>query len=337
MVTVVISTTNRPHMLRTALRSVNDQTAKAKIGRVIVSENAGNRSSGDVCNEFPSLPIKYIFRDPPIPALMHGIALFTEAASLTQEYTAILHDDDWWSPHHLANGLAQLGRHQDVSAYWSTSYLVHGESSWLIQCWNESCWIASGFAPLTDVAKLDSKQAALACVGSGPAHYSSLIAEKHALAENFQVVAKTGNLHDNDRLLFLEFARHGPLLVNFIPEVFVRQHPAQDQRSLSYAESSKHISAATDIVLEFCREQGLDVLEEFARLDRECPIPAYRPYLTGTFDPRIRVDLHQRNLLPPVVSLEEPRNSKWLAKKITPPLVWSAMREVKMVLSRSGR
>jgi len=315
-------------MLRTALRSVERQTAKEQVGAVIVSENAGNRGSADICAEFPTLPITYVMRDPPLSPLEHGMALFAEAEILPNKHIAILHDDDWWGINHLSTGLNELEENPDASSYWSASYLVYGESSWYLQCWNETCWIAKGFPPLSEVAKLDRREAALACVGSGPAHYSTVIAEKNALCESFQKVAKTGNLFDNDRLLFLEFAKRAPVLVNFVPEVFVRQHRAQDQRSFSFLDASAHIAAATTAVLEFCKEEGVDVLSEFERLYAECPVPPYRRHMTGTFDERVVKELvRQRNM--PLLRLRRPKkNMKWLVKQLCPPLGWQAARRL---------
>lgn len=314
-------------MLRTALQSINRQTAKEKIGTVIVSENANGRGSDDICEEFPDLPIQYIFRDPALRALDHGLSLFQEAVHLPAKYVAILHDDDWWGINHLAAGLSALERDGESLAYWSASFLVHGECSWYLQCWNESVWIATGFQSLTEVAKLDRKQAGLACISGGAAHYSSLIAEKQTLLECFRDVAATGNLFDNDRLLFLEMAKRSPVLVNLVPEVFVRLHPAQDQSSFSFQESSEHVAAATRTVLEFCKDEGIDVVREFDRLYEVCPVESYRPYITATFDTRVRLELQRHNAMPADRFPKPARNATWFAREICPPVCWRALRK----------
>jgi glycosyltransferase involved in cell wall biosynthesis len=63
---VVVPTAARPAYLRTALKSVANQTAADNILEVIVSENLSDKTSQGVCEEFPSLPIKYVFRNPPL-------------------------------------------------------------------------------------------------------------------------------------------------------------------------------------------------------------------------------------------------------------------------------
>lgn len=334
MVTVIISTTNRPQMLRTALRSVQRQTARQQIDEIVVSENGGCADSSTLLDEFPDLPIKYIYRDPPLPPLLHGVELFSRPEATRARYIAILHDDDWWGAHHLADGLAALEQHPDAPAYWSTSFLVNGEASWFHQCWNESCWVAAGFPPTAEVVRLDSRQAALACLGSGAAHFSTLIARKEALGESFRAVADTGNLHDSDRLLFIELSRRGPLLMNFVPQVFIRQHPAQDQRQLSFRQSSDHVAAATRLVLDYCRELGLNINEEFTKLYEECPLETYRAYMLGTFDPRATSELRRIGALPLPHLLQRTRGPKWLLYQICPHGVWAAARVVKNAMRK---
>ena len=106
MVTIIIPTASRPGMLRTALESVANQTAVSRIGQIFVSENGGSRDSEIVCARFPSLPITYQYREPTTPPLEHMQILMREC--LHGELTAFLHDDDWWTPTHLASALAGI-------------------------------------------------------------------------------------------------------------------------------------------------------------------------------------------------------------------------------------
>src|SRR5688500_8616761 len=116
MISVLLPTTNRPHFLRTALSSIQRQTALDKITEVIVSENAGGKASEEICKEFKALPIRYIFRDPPVSGKRHFQLLFEGAAN---EHVAMLHDDDWWDPHHIENGLKHFSTNEGISCYYS--------------------------------------------------------------------------------------------------------------------------------------------------------------------------------------------------------------------------
>ena len=106
-VSVLIPTAKRPHFLSTALESVARQTALDRIGEVLVIENGEDRGSGDVCKRFPNLPIKYIYRNPTIPASERTVSILREGSL---PFVALLHDDDWWFDFHLERSLEKLGK-----------------------------------------------------------------------------------------------------------------------------------------------------------------------------------------------------------------------------------
>lgn len=328
MTTIVIPTANRPNVLRTALSSIESQTAREQIAVVLVSESGGNPASGNVCAEFPSLPIRYSFRDPTMTLFEHDALLFAEARALTAPYVAVLNDEDWWGSDHIANGVNHLGTQPEATAYWASSFVVHGESSWFMDCWNMSCWVVTGFGAIDEVAELGLKEATLACLGSAPASRSSLIAEKHALAESFHETTKIGNPLDKDRLLFLELARKGPTLVNLVPEVFVRRHTVQDQRTPSPKGSSDDTGAVTRRILQLCEEQAINVAEEFERLYDECPLPAYRPHLVKMFDQPLIQGIRRKKRMPLLRLRRSKKNMKWMIRQLCPPIGWQAARRL---------
>ena len=75
-------------------------------GKSVVLGNGGSRDSEIVCARFPFLPVTYQYREPTTPPLEHMQILMREC--LHGELTAFLHDDDWWTPTHLASALAGL-------------------------------------------------------------------------------------------------------------------------------------------------------------------------------------------------------------------------------------
>ncbi len=322
-------------MLRTALSSIAAQTAVARIAAVLVSENGVNLESEEICAEFPNLPIHYFFHDPSLTVFEHYLALFESIKTPTSPYIAILNDDDWWGINHVANAVNRLEKHPDAVAYWASSYHVRGESSWITHCWNMAAWVAVGFPSLTEVVKLDRKQAALACVGGGPAHCSSLVARVEPFLAAANSVAATANLLDGGRIFFLELASRGPLLLNLVPEVFIRQHPAQGPLSLASEESNGHLAAATRRVLEFCKEAGIDVVREFSRLYEECPV-AFKPYLFGMFDRKVLAELRRQNVLPLQLSQRRPANLRWLLEQLCPPFLRGTVARLRQSIRPSG-
>ena len=228
MITVIIPTTNRPNYLRTALESVQRQTALARITEILVSENAGDRTSENVCKEFPTLPIRYIFRDPPVDGLQHGDLLIREA---TNQFIAILHDDDWWSQHHLAAAMELLDSQPNVVATFSHLFETFDPSGffqvpprlWLL-------WVAVGRSFRRPHQVLTAEQVLLGGLLMSCFHFSTLVARAGPLRAASAKVVESGNDYDIDRL-------YGPFLGEFgsvgyltEPHTFVRIHPNQDGR-----------------------------------------------------------------------------------------------------------
>lgn len=328
-ISVAIPTCNRPALLRDALESVRRQSARAAIAEVIVSENCSNAESKSVCGEFADLPIVYLYQEP--SAFLHLKVILERVRS---PLVAILHDDDWWECHHLANGLSHLRLHPDASAYWTTSFFVYDKRSWIIGCWNISVWMVAGFPALTDLAKLDAKKAALACVCNAPAHYSTLIARTDVLVESYNEVLRTKSPLDSDRMLFLALVKRGPALVNLVPQVFIRRHAAQEQEKFSSTASTEHMETTTRSVLAICRELGLDVAQEFNRLYDECPVPEFRDRLIEAFDPRVLNELRRQNALPFKLLHSPTRKAKWLLQQACPPFLWRGARELRRIAGK---
>jgi hypothetical protein len=296
MITVLISTTHRLAYLRNALESVRMQTALDQVERVIVSENSGIPGSEGVCAEFKDQPITYKFRDPPLDPLYHLPTLLDET---TSDYVAILHDDDWWHPSHLANGLRSLLANPDASSYWTAYFRVLGESS-IPMVSNSMLWGAAGFPELTRTWKLGQREILLACLAHSPCHYSTLIARKHELGEGCRVYITRNNLHDNDRLLLAELAKGHAVLYQPVPEAFIRMHNQQDGVVRPAAERSSYVQATTDLMLEACQQLGLRVDEELASMLENCPAQ-FKYYLCGSFDPVIVQALARRGMAPPAL------------------------------------
>ena len=336
MITIIIPTANRAAMLRTALRSIAQQSARDAIGTVIVSENGGSVASRAICAEFPQLPIRYVLREPPLSPLDHACALYEEARGLGALFVAVLHDDDWWGPSHLGNGLAQLHADPNASAYWSSSFFVWGERSWIKQCWSISIWAISGFGRLDEIVTLDYRKSVLAALCGAPAHYSTLIGRSEVVADAFREVAMTDNSYDNDRLLFHALARRGSVVVNLVPEVFVRHHPANEQLLFPPAEVMRQSRGATTALLSACRALGIDVKAELQRLYDDCPVKALRPAIAQMINVSVQDELRRQELLPAVYSAEEPRTAKWLVRQCCPPLVWEAAKSARAALFGSA-
>ncbi len=281
MITVLLPTTNRAGMLATALRSIERQTAIGSVSEVIVSENAGCLASRDVCSGFPSLPIRYIFREPILAPLAHGESLIWESKG---KYIAVLHDDDWWADTHLALALGYLERMPDVGSYWSSFLWVDGESSWMtFSDLTSLCWAASGFPPVTTAWSLDAKRAALACLLGTPVHYSTLLVQSDIYRQSYSAVREQANPFDNDRLLFMECAKHGRVIINPTPQALYRQHSGQDWRTFTSGERRSWVEKTAVAILDFCDSNGVNVSNWLCSILDDCPTADLHRFTGGAF------------------------------------------------------
>ena len=268
MLTVLIPTANRGPMLRTALQSVASQTARTKIDRIIVSENGGDRMSEKLCAEFSSLPITYIFRSPAMTPLVHGQLLFRDHAE--GDFTAVLHDDDWWTPTHLQLALEALEANPDAAAYGAGHFVVSGESSMLNCSGNLFPWFGANypaFAPWWTLTRINVLMAELLGTIS---HYSTLVARSTALRET-PFVFETGNTFDNDRMLMFALSASGPLLFNPTPQAFVRNHGVQDCVTYDGHAKVAHMCETTRWLVEQSGRSWDAILASFNRRTQLCP------------------------------------------------------------------
>ncbi len=231
MIQVVIPTRRRPEYLRVALESIRAQTAVARVGTVIVSENGSDRRSESVCREFPDLPIQYLFQEPEVAALEHVRLLSTIEL---HPWMAMLHDDDWWAPDHVEVALRNLEAQPGRGAFYS-SYLeitagdppVVGDSVWRV-------WVAGGEDFRPPILQLGFPQSLVANLLSTSFVYSSLVTKTALFARAYDEVARQQNSFDNDRMLPMLLADPGGLVYSTIPTVVIRRHPAQDQNSVAF-------------------------------------------------------------------------------------------------------
>ena len=317
MVTVLISTADRPAFLRTALASVARQTARARIAKVVVSETAFGTQSEGVCAEFTTLPLVFLFQDPPLDSLSRLPTLLAEAET---PHVAILHDDDWWHPDHLANGLRCLDEGGPEATYWCSYFRVSGESSWLSH-WSSSLWLGSGYQPLTEIWKLDLKQNILGCICCTPCHYSSLITNTRTLMGCCDAVTAQKNIFDNDRIIVTELAKRGITYFNPIPEVFIRYHNLTDTLNFSLSTRAAWFEATTNYLLDECEALGFNVQTELETLLANCA-PESRNFVYNDFQDGSITALMKRNKIPPTLARHLIRRRiKGYIKTVLPPFV----------------
>ena len=189
----------------------------------------------------------------------------------TAPYSAVLHDDDWWAPHHLASALAALEANLDASAYGSGHFVVSaGESSMLNCSGNLFPWFGANypaFAPWWELSRLNVLLAELLGTIS---HYSTLVARTSALRQAAHVL-DLGNTFDNDRMIMFALSTAGPVLFDPLPGAFVRNHGVQDCFQFNPDERVRHMAGTTRWMVEASGKSWDVVSQLFAQRMARCP------------------------------------------------------------------
>ncbi len=119
IVSVLMRTRDRLHLLRNALESLRQQHFR---NFEVVLVNDGGEDTSDVCAAFPELHIRSVRHEQP-----KGVAAaLNTAVELAQgEYIAYLDDDDAFEPEHLWTLLAHLQRFAWQRVVYGDAWLVH--------------------------------------------------------------------------------------------------------------------------------------------------------------------------------------------------------------------
>jgi hypothetical protein len=262
-ISVIVPTANRPGMLRCALESIAKQNAVRSIRQVLVIENLGNSESGNVAQKFSSLPIEYILRDPPLPV---GFESLNDAhRRTTGEYTAILFDDDWWMPDHLENAIKAVQNETNVVASYSSYVTIANEQAYLNTVCNTFLnWFAAKSGPSDDRWIFELEELLIANLIATTGSFMTLLV-KRSIFEKCLPCISHGNPYDTDRLLAVEFGRHGKVVFTRRPTVYVRIHPGQETHRLENSEEALHWwRDSTERLLSLANSAKIDLAEAFA-------------------------------------------------------------------------
>ena len=277
-------------MLRDALQSIREQTARDAIARVVVSENGPSGESEKVCTDFPDLPIFYVQQRPPVPVLLHVRAIWHLVET---PLAAILHDDDWWMPTHLRSALDALESNERCVAVYSSfleSFGLHGTAR-LNQCYYLA-WLATGGETARPVVYLDPAATMLGCLVNAGFHYSTVVGRTPAMWDAFSRNIARGNAFDNDRTFPVFLSMHGPVGYATSPSVFVRSHPgraAWSPENLRRGQMNLAQETTRFLLANFPTEVSAAAarFRSFAKtLDSQSAEALWRILKAGTFEPQ---------------------------------------------------
>ena len=283
-ITVIICTCNRPDMLREALQSVSIQTASEAIDKVLVSENGSNPESKSVCAEFANLPIQYIYQDPPIAPLYH---FQTIATHISSEYTAVLHDDDWWAADHLERSCITLEADNAIATVFSNFVeLESPKHTFTLSYKTFRIWAFTGCDFSRASVTMEPESNFLCSLWDTSYHFSSCVGKSRWIKSAVDRIVETGNGYDTDRMFAIFLGENG--LIAYVPAIttYVRIHEGQDCARDIYqvndegwrrkAETTKwlvtHYPEQVSSAVSLYNEKILPTLRESDRLEIERPI-----------------------------------------------------------------
>jgi hypothetical protein len=290
-VTIMLCTCERPEMLREALKTVREQTARAAISKIVVSENSLSGDSESICTEFTDLPIVYVQQRPPVIPLLHPKAIWH---LIDTPLLAILHDDDWWAPRHLESALDVLKSNEHCPAVYSSFFEAFrpGGYTWLSQVYYFA-WIAAGADFSRSVLFYDPSSVMLGCIINAGFHYSTVVGRAKAMWDAYSNNISWGNTFDNDRTFPVFLSQHGLLGYVTTPDVYVRQHPFRDAWSEEHLKHG-HMKMARETTRRLLNAFPQEVSLAAAKFKQVCD--NLDPREAGKVWPIIRDGIHEPQL-----------------------------------------
>lgn len=322
-ITVWIPTCCRPALLETALRSVAEQTIGKTIHEVVVVENGGDRESEKLCRNWPSLPIRYVYRNPPLPpGSVENLAATKDLlAGLRTPLVALLFDDDWWTPNHLESALDGLRTVDGSTAWFSSGLFITDETGYITGATGSFVpWLAASGRNTHGRWVLTLADLIVGSQIATPFHLSSMVVERETYLKALDVLPD-GNPYDTDRLMAVELARHGTVVCEPLPTVFVRRHSGQESRRLDLSgEGARWWRDSTAKIRQLADEIGLDLRQELQ----------VRLRATGSSHHELEENAHIYAIadLARMGVLGDPRalfRLKMITRQLMPPLVWRAL------------
>lgn len=251
-------------MLRTALASVAAQTAIGQVKQVLVIENGLDKRSKGICDEFPALPIDYIYREVPIPPGYNSIA--DAMRYISQDCLAILFDDDWWIENHLERGLCSLTSSQQIVASFSACAWIEAEDRHITGMFSqEGIWMSATCALREDRWVLGLAEMLTSSILSTCLHFSSLMVSRDAWETSLDII-KDGNPYDTDRLIAVRLSAIGKVAVDRIPSVLIRRHSTQECDRYNNDIGLTWWNRSTDKLLELADKNGIDLKLHFQQI-----------------------------------------------------------------------
>ena len=260
---VLVPTFQRPDMLRDALKSIAHQSALDSIAEVIVSENSADDSSSSVCNEFPSLPIRYVLQNDPVPVLKHFSTLVDYAVC---DHIAWIADDDMWGRQHLSNAARALETTNAIASFASTvcvsdSYRrTNGGQGPILNSFSPNC-------EYRDLQVWTTKDFLVESLCKVPQNTWSMVAQREILQKALQATSNVTAPWDADRIQLACLSTFGDVVVNSEVSLFYRTHTSMVTHDLAKNRLNRSVEKNNTLkIVEYAKQHDIDIVTECMKL-----------------------------------------------------------------------
>jgi hypothetical protein len=245
-------------MLAEALESVVRQTGLKYIKEVIVIENLLNRDSENICRQFHGLNINYVFLEKTISP---GYNLTIEGLKYANEkHVAYLFDDDWWTEKHIERAVESFQTAKDVVATFGSSlFTTSPNGHWLRSEFSFNQYFSYSGNYKNSRMNFTLEDTVVACLLRTTFHLSTLVVKKDILLDSIGCF-KDGNPYDTDRLIAVEFALKGQVIIDNKQSAFIRTHN-NTERNRVYLSGEAQIwwDRTTERILNVAKEKNINL------------------------------------------------------------------------------
>ena len=226
-ISVVVPTCNRPRMLRSALRSIQDQSRPDLIAEIIVSENSVGGAlvpeTEAACRECGELPVTYHRQPSQLRIVDHFRWIVAQAKG---DWVAWLADDDMWGRHHLEEAARLLEKNPAAVAYIGESVLMINDSRSITAGFRETLhsFLEENATTYKDSSVWGMEEMMVECLPQTPLNMWAMVARKPVLAEAVESLVPSNVGYESDRIFLWRVATQGQIVVGKEITTFFRTH-----------------------------------------------------------------------------------------------------------------
>jgi len=214
-------------MLRSALRSIQNQSRPNLIAEIIVSENSASGEpvceSEAVCRECGDIPVTYHRQSTQLRIVDHFRWIVQQAKS---EWVAWLADDDMWGRYHLEEAARFLQQNPTAVAFIGEGVLMINDSRSITAGFRETIhsFLEENSTVFKDSTIWGAEEMMVECMTQTPLNMWAMVARKPVLVDAVESLVPSNVGYESDRIFLWRVATQGKIVVGKEVTTFFRTH-----------------------------------------------------------------------------------------------------------------